>query len=188
MRTRATLQIVVVSLLLVACCNAVAATSLEKMSIEKMAGAAQMIVRAQCVANAAQWEAGEIWTFTTFEVSESWKGAASQRVTVRLLGGTVGGVTSHVSGVPRFRVGEGVILFLEPTRRADFTVVSWQQGTFRIGRDQRSGVEIVTQDTATFETFDPATRQFRATGIRHMPLDDFRARVKEALTQPGRKS
>jgi len=188
MRTRATLQIVVVSLLLVACCNAVAATSLEKMSMERMAGAAQMIVRARCVANATQWDAGEIWTFTTFEVSESWKGAASQRVTVRLLGGTVGGLTSHVSGVPRFRVGEEVILFLEPTRRADFTVVSWQQGTFRIGRDQRSGVEIVTQDTAAFETFDPVTRQFRTAGIRNLLLDDFRARVMAAITQPGRQS
>ena len=173
---------------LLICCAAVPGTTLEKMPLERMADVAKVIVRARCVSNSTRWDAGEIWTLTTFEVAEAWKGLATERVTVRLLGGTVGSLTSTVSGVPRFRAGEEVILFLEPTARGDFTVVSWQQGTFRVGRDPRSGAEIVTQDTAAFETFDARTRQFKASGIRDLPLDLFRAQVRSALIErSGRK-
>jgi hypothetical protein len=172
---------------LLICCAAVPGTTLEKMPVERMADLAQVIVRAVCVSNSTRWDAGEIWTFTTFEVEETWKGSASEGVKVRLLGGTVGSLTSTVSGVPRFRAGEEVILFLEPTARGDFTVVSWQQGTFRVGRNPRSGAEIVTQDTAAFETFDAQTRRFKASGIRDLPLEAFRARVQAALAESARR-
>jgi len=174
---------------LLICCAAVPGTTLEKMPVERMADLAQVIARVVCVSNLTRWDAGEIWTFTTFDVAETWKGLATDRVTVRLIGGTVGSLTSTVSGVPRFRTGEEVILFLERTARRDFTVVSWQQGTFRVGRDPRSGAEIVTQDTAAFETFDAQTRQFKASGIRDLPLDLFRAQVRSALAErAGRKT
>ena len=159
---------------------AAGATTLLRMSVETLSQAAGVIVRAQCLENSAGWDAGEIWTFTSFEVKEVWSGSAPARITVRLLGGRVGDFTSSVSGVPRFRPGENVVLFLEATPRGDFSVVSWQQGTFRIRRDVRSGEENVTQDTASFATFDPATRRFVAAGIRTLPLDTFRARVDAA--------
>jgi hypothetical protein len=173
---------------LLICCAGLPGTTLEKMPIARMADLARVIVRAHCVSNSTGWDAGEIWTITSFDVAETWKGAASEQVIVRLLGGTVGSLTSHVSGIPRFRAGEEVILFLELTARGDFTVVSWEQGTFRVGRDPRSGMEIVTQDTAEFETFDPQTRQFKASGIRDFPLELFRVQVQSAFAgQTGRK-
>src|SRR5271154_2468761 len=168
-----------------------AATTLERMSVAKMTQHAQLVVRAQCLANSVAWDSGEIWTFTSFEVEDSWKGVptgALQQVTVRLLGGSAGNLTSTVSGVPRFRPGEEVILFLQTTTRGDFSVVSWAQGTFRIHRDARSGAEIVVQDTAAFDTYDPATRQFDAEGIRNLPVEGLRLRVQSALTaQSGGK-
>src|SRR5271168_4135277 len=161
------------------------ATTLERMSIAKMTQRAQLVVRAQCLGNSVAWDGGEIWTFTSFEVEDSWKGAptgAAQQVTVRLLGGSVGNLTSTVSGVPRFRPGEEVILFLQPTARGDFPIVSWVQGTFRIHRDARSGAEIVVQDTAAFDTYDPATRQFDAEGIHNLSVAAMRLRVQSALS------
>ncbi len=167
------------------------ATTLERMSVAKMAQHSQLVVRAQCVANSVAWDAGEIWTFTTFDVEDSWKGAptaAARQVTVRLLGGSVGNLTSTVSGVPRFHPGEEVVLFLQPTARGDFSIVSWVQGTFRIHRDTRSGAEIVVQDTAAFDTYDPATRQFDAEGIRNLSVVALRLRVQSALAaQSGAK-
>ena len=160
------------------------ATTLERMSIAKMTQNAQLVVRAQCLANSVAWDGGEIWTITSFEVEDAWKGAptgAAQQVKVRLLGGSVGYLTSTVSGVPRFRPGEEVILFLQPTARGDFSIVSWVQGTFRIHRDTRSGAEIVVQDTAAFDTYDPATRQFDAEGIRNLSVAALRLRVQSAL-------
>lgn len=134
-----------------------------------MSQMAKLIVRARCVANSPAWDAGEIWTFTTFAIQDTWKGVrpgVASQLTVRLLGGSVGSLSSTVSGVPRFHPGEEVILFLEPTARGDFSVVSWIPGTFRIRHDRRTGEEIVVQDSAAFDTFNPATRQFDSAGGR----------------------
>jgi hypothetical protein len=157
------------------------ATTLERMSLDKMAAAAPVIVRARCTGNSAARDEGEIWTITSFDVEERWRGSPPAQITVRLLGGSLGDITSHVSGVPRFSPGEDVVLFLQPTIRGDFSVVSWEQGTFRIHRDMPGAHAFVAQDTASFATFDPATRQFHAAGIRHMALAGFRARVAAAL-------
>ena len=164
------------------------ATTLVRMSLEKMSQTAQVIVRGRCLENSTSWDAGEIWTFTSFEVQEVWRGHASARIVVRLLGGRFGNLTSSVSGIPRFRPGEEVVLFLEPAGRSDFSVVSWQQGSFRIRRDASSGQERVTQDTASFSTFDPVTRQFETSGIRTLSIDTFRAQIDAALrAEAGRK-
>src|SRR5580704_9422936 len=160
------------------------ATTLERMCVAKMTQAAQLVVRAQCIGNSAAWDGGEIWTFTSFAVEDSWKGApsgAAQQLNVRLLGGSVGNLSSTVSGVPRFRPGEEVILFLQSTTRGDYSIVSWVQGTFRIRKDARSGAEIVVQDSAAFDTYDPATRRFDAGGIRNLSLAALQLRVQTAL-------
>jgi hypothetical protein len=162
-------------------CSAASATSLARMSVEQMAHASPAIVRARCVSSATRWEEGEIWTFTSFEVSEHWKGAPGPRITVRLLGGRLGPITSHVSGVPHFREGEDVILFLERAPSGNFSVVSWEQGTFRVSHDLSTGSEVVTQDTASFPVFDPTTRQFDAIGVHNQALPAFRTHVKSAI-------
>ncbi|MGD0401729.1 MAG: hypothetical protein ABSB66_00910 [Candidatus Acidiferrales bacterium] len=164
-------------------CAGIAPTTLSHMSVAKLTRVSSLILRARCVENYTAWDAGEIWTFTTYEPTEVWKGSAQARVRVRLLGGRLGNLTSNVSGVPRFRAGEDVVLFLAPTTRGDFSVVSWVQGTFRIRHDQRTGEDRVTQDSASFDTFDPSTRQFTASGIRDLPLQEFRWQVAAALRQ-----
>jgi hypothetical protein len=169
--------------LLVAICSAgkARATTIERMSLEKMSRTAKVIVRARCTGNSTSEDAGEIWTFTNFAVEQVWRGTAPNQITVRLLGGRRGNLTSSVSGVPRFRAGEEVVLFLEPTARGDFSVVSWEQGTFRIRRDPATGRESATQDTASFATFDPVTRRFETEGIRRTPVDALHMRVSAAL-------
>jgi hypothetical protein len=159
-------------------------TTLVRMSVAQLAHAAPLVVRARCVTNSTAWDHGEIWTFTSFAVEETWKGArnpnSNEYLTVRLLGGTVGNLTSNVSGVPRFIPGEEVILFLEFTPHEDFSVVSWIQGTFRIRRDLRTNQQIAVQDTASFDTFDPSTHQFQASGLRHIAIEDLHALVNSA--------
>lgn len=157
------------------------ATTLMRMSLAQLAQASQEIVRAKCVENNTAWDAGEIWTLTTFEVEETWRGSVSRKITVRLLGGRTAQFTSRVSGVPRFHPGEEVVLFLERTTRGDYSVVSWQQGTFRIQHVADSGEAAVTQDTAAFETLDPATHRFSATRIRRMRITDFHTEVEAAV-------
>ena len=164
-------------------CNTASPTALAHMSVAKLTQVSRLIVRARCVENKSAWDAGEIWTFTALETTEIWKGPTQSRVNIRLLGGRVGNLTSHVSGVPRFRIGEEVVLFLVPTTHGDFSVVSWVQGTFRIHQNPRTGMDTVTQDSALFDTFDPSTKTFAASGVRDIPLEKFHAQVSAALIQ-----
>jgi hypothetical protein len=188
-RGRRRLLTVVAILLLIATPCVSQATTLMRMSLAQMARAAKVIVRARSVANSTVWDEGEIWTRTSFAVEESWSGPPGTRqIAVRLLGGSLGNISSRVSGIPRFQPGEDTVLFLEPSRNGDFAIVSWQQGTFRIRQNAAMGAEIVVQDTASVLTYDPGSRRFEAAGIRAMALADFRSRVVAALgASPSRK-
>lgn len=161
------------------------ATTLVRMDLDQLTATASTIARVRCLGNDVRVEGGEIWTFTRFEVQETLKGAAPREITVRLLGGRFGGFVSTVDGVPRFRGGEEAFLFLEPTRAGDLSVTSWVQGTFRIERDYLKQ-ELVTQDTSGLAVFDPATRQFRPGGIRRLPVEEFRQRVRAAVESQRR--
>jgi len=163
-----------------------AATTLVRMSLDELARAAGLVVRARCVSTESRWENGEIWTLATFEVSEALKGVPATRVQVRLLGGQVGHFKSTVDGVPRFQAGEEAYLFLEQAPQGDYFVTSWVQGTFRIRRDARTRQETVTQDTSGLAVFDPTTRQFRPGGVRRLPVEEFRQLVRDAVARAER--
>ena len=156
------------------------ATAILQMDLDELTAAANVVARVRCLENETRIEGGEIWTFTRFEVLETLKGSAPREITVRLIGGRFGEFVSTVDGVPRFRPGEEVFLFLELTRAGDLSVTSWVQGTFRVRRDATAG-EVVTQDTGGLTVFDPATRKFRPGSVRNLPLEEFRQRVRAAV-------
>ena len=162
--------------------EAAQATTMVRMSLGEMSQAAKAIARVRCVSNATVWDAGELWTLTTFEVEQTWRGTLPAEITVRLLGGHTARLTSSVSGVPRFRPNEEAILFLEPAQKGAFSVVAWQQGTFRIHRNIRSGEETVTQDTAYFATVDAVRSELAAKGVAAMPVATFLNQVEMALS------
>jgi hypothetical protein len=156
------------------------ATTLVRMDVDELTRSAAVVARARCLGSSSRWEDGHLWTLTTFAVAEVWKSTAPRTIVVRLVGGADGQRTVLVDGVPRFRAGEEVVLFLEPTAKGEMTVTSWGQGTFRIRRDPGTREESVTQDTSGMSMFDPATRQLRAGGVRRMEMGQFRARVLHA--------
>ncbi len=163
------------------------ATTLARLSLDQLSTAADAVARVRCVSAVSEWEDGSIWTVTTFDVVETMKGSLPAQVTVRLPGGRVGHLTAMVDGTPKFTPGGSAILFLERSRSGGFSVAGWVEGTFRIARDPRTGRETVTQDSSTFAVFDPATRTFNAEGIRQMPVEEFRARVAQAVARPRGK-
>jgi hypothetical protein len=156
-------------------------TTFARMSVEEMVAAADAVVHARCLGTDTRREAGELWTFASFEVEETWKGVAPRLISVRLLGGRLGNLTYRVEGVPEFRTGEEVVLFLQRTRAGDFAITSWVQGTFRVRRDSEASGPLVMQDSSSMALFDPATQRFRQDGERRAPLKEFRARVRELV-------
>jgi hypothetical protein len=164
------------------------------MSTEDLARAAVAILRGRCVGSIVEMRGGEIWTVTSIEIHETWKGDVPRVVRVRLLGGRAANITSHVDGVPQFRAGEDVVLFLSRSASGDFSVLSWAQGTFRVRRDPASGIAAVTQDTAVGGGALSGIalegrrglggRDARANGVRSMRIDEFRREIEAALA-PG---
>jgi hypothetical protein len=189
---------ILLALILLFTGSAARSTTLVRMSVAQMTQTAQLVVRARCVANSVRWDHGEIWTFTSFTVEETWKGPFNsffnQYLTIRLLGGTIGQFTSNVSGVPRFSPSEEVVLFLEPVDpQGSYSVVSWLQGTFRVHEDLRTGQQVAVQDSASFDTFEASTRDFRASGLRNIRIEDLHDLVDAAdcsnrkCVTPGKK-
>jgi hypothetical protein len=159
------------------------ATTLARLRFEDLAQQSNAVARLRCVGSDARWEGGEIWTETRFEVIESDKGLLAGLVTVRMIGGSVGQIHSRVDGVPAFRNGEEVYLFLWGRYGEPYRILGWSQGTFRITRNGLSGIETVTQDSALSPIFDPRTRAFRRGGIRNLPVGLFRAKLWKALRE-----
>lgn len=166
------------------------ATTLAQLSLEQLTSAATVVTEAKCTGVESRWRDGEIWTVTSFRSEEIWKGNLPEDFQVWMLGGRSGSVTSYVPGAPRFRPGEEVVLFLEPTRSSDLSITAWGEGTFRIHRDLMTRDVRVTQDTASITAFDPIAHSFRAPGIHDWPLEKLKARVFAAEsdeTEPWRK-
>jgi hypothetical protein len=159
------------------------ATSLARLKFEDLAQQSTAVARLRCLGSEFRWDRGELFTETRFEVLERNKGLLPGVVTVRTIGGTSGHLHSHVDGVPVFRNGEEVYLFLWEKAGEPYRVLGWSQGTFRISRDELSGVETVTQDSALAPIFDPRTRTFRHGGIRKLPVAIFQLKLRKALEQ-----
>jgi hypothetical protein len=167
--------------------TSIQATTLARFSLDQLAAAADAVARVRCTSVESRKENGEIWTVTSFDVVETMKGALPAQITVRLPGGRVGHLTAAVDGTPKFNNGDEAVVFLERSRAGGFSVAAWVEGTFRIGRDPRTGLETVTQDSSTFAVFDTPTRTFRTEGIRRMPIELFHERVAAAVTRAQEK-
>ena len=159
------------------------ATTLTRLRFEELAQGSTAVARLRCLGSEVRWEQGELWTETQFEVVERNKGLLPGLVTVRTMGGSAGHLHSIVEGVPAFRVGEEVYLFLWARPGEPYSVLGWSQGTFRINCDDQTGVERVTQDSARMAVFDPRARQFRHGGIRNLPLAIFQLKLRKALEE-----
>ncbi len=157
------------------------ATTLARLPFEDLAQQSTAVARLRCLVSQSRWDGREIWTETRFEVLELDKGLLPGLVTVRMLGGRAGHLHSRVDGVPMFRSGEEVYLFLWGRQGEPYSILGWSQGTFRIARNLEAGIESVTQDSATASIFDPRTREFRRGGIRNLPVGLFRVKLRKAL-------
>jgi len=164
------------------------ATTLARLSLDQLAGAADAVARVRCAGAESRWEGGSIWTITTFDVVDAIKGNLAPRIVVRLPGGKVGAVTATVDGAPKFTAGEEVIIFLERSRADGYSIAGWVEGTFRIALDPGTHRETVTQDSSGLAVFDTASRAFRTEGMRKIPMELFRAKVASAIARAGERA
>jgi hypothetical protein len=190
-------QFAIAAFLACAFSNGGTATTLARMNLSELTTSAEIIVRGRCIRTEvrqevyadARGEGRAIWTFATFDVLETLKGAViAQQIKVRLPGGQIGHIRETVEGVPQFFAGDEAVLFLERTSAGDYGITGWVQGSFRVHRSAAADSEpSVTQDSSGFGVFDSHTKQFTSTGIRKMPISIFRTQIAVAIAAHERK-
>jgi hypothetical protein len=87
---------------------------------------------------------GAIVTDVIFANPRVLKGSGGDGLlTLRILGGTVGGTTLRLSGIPGFAIGREYIVFAKGNGTDAFPEVGGAHGVFRIRRDPATGEEHV---------------------------------------------
>jgi hypothetical protein len=118
------------------------------------------------------------------QVEEKVFGEAPSVVVVRTWGGTVNGYTVEAHGFPKFQANERVLLYLGREKDGVSRVTGYQQGHFRIVRDE-SGVEIAVPTTD--DGGGIIGRDGRAAApAKAVRLDVLKASIRNEARQSGR--
>jgi hypothetical protein len=109
-------------------------------SIEQLAAFSSLVVRGQVRGVTTQWDpaVNGLYTYTTIDVTETWKGELSTpTVVVKTLGGRLADIELAVDGQPVFRTGDDIVVFLEvrPRDNTLYPAGLWQ-GVWRTSRDE----------------------------------------------------
>jgi len=118
------------------------ASQLIPRTLADLGSGSQVIFVGRCEAVSSHWNEDHTLIFTTsrIRVSRALKGEPGSTFAVEELGGTVGATTLHVSGVPRFTMGEDVLLCAHRTPLGRWETFGAAQGKFEIARDERGRV------------------------------------------------
>lgn len=117
--------------------SADATTILDRLPFERVATEAARIVHATVTATAAgRDESGAPATWITLAITRTVKGDVGDTLTIKQFG-TVeplpDGAVTRFPGMPRYTVGEEVLLFLRADSRRGFTSpVGFEQGVYRV--------------------------------------------------------
>jgi hypothetical protein len=139
-------------------------------SVAELSGFATLVVRGQVRDVSSQWdrEVNAIYTYTTVDVSETWKGdPGSTSVVIKTLGGRVGDLELRMHGAPTMSVGDDVAAFLE-VRPRDGTLypAGLSQGIKRLSTLSPDAIEemrtAAMASPARAETFVVSPQELRA--------------------------
>jgi hypothetical protein len=120
------------------------ASRVRPINLEEMTERADRIFAGRCVAvrAARDPELGQWVTYATFVVQRAVKGDVRGAVTIKMLGDPDPAAPrgGRVRGLPMFREGEEVVLFLYgDSRRGLTSPVGFGQGKFVVSKDKRGG-------------------------------------------------
>jgi hypothetical protein len=165
------------------------ATSVQKFSLQELTKKSDSIVMARVDDAVSSWDAAhkEIYTFYTLSVLQPVKGnKGATTLTLRQLGGTVDNIASIVPGMPSFKKGEEVVLFLTQKDAAGYPwVMGLQQGKYTVTTG-KNGAKTVRNDLAGIETLSKTGQHVDATVASDMPLNAFLDGIKTSLDVDGK--
>ena len=125
---------------------------------------------------------GKLSTYITIAIQEVLKGSLAQSsLTIRELGGEVGGVVAWASANPEFSVGERVLLFLDQRADGSLRVLHFYLGKFSIITDPATGDLVAVRplpDEVTIIAPPGAAAAGIALGAVGRGLDEFKDHIR----------
>ena len=136
------------------------ATTVIPITLDRMTASSDVILHGEVLSSRVVAVAGNerhLQTVVTVRVDRLLKGPkGTGEVTLRLPGGKLGKWAMQIPGMPTFKAGEEVVLFLEKTRTS-WALTGLSQGKFTVYRDPKDGTRRVRRhlDGVHFVGFDP---------------------------------
>ncbi len=156
--------------------NASGAT-IRHMSLDALVDSSDFIVHGRVIQCRSQWNpaTGAIWTRTELRVFDATKGRAGTSLAVTEPGGVVGGRGELYPGIPHFKIGQEVVLFLYRAPGNRLRVTGLLQGVYTVCNDPQTG-ELMAVPAAP-----PADVVFQ--GARHAQAASQATVVRESLSR-----
>ena len=163
------------------------AATVKQLGLEQMVRGAHRIVLGRCVSQKTYWNKARtrIFTATRFAVEEDLKGGSPEVATVVTVGGTLDGLTQVVSGTPRFRVNQEVLLFLEAGKSGAWVLLGLSQGMFRIEPDAR-GVKTAHHASSGLHLIPASPESSSRTPMpARVELEKLLSRIRQLVANSG---
>ena len=165
------------------------ATTVQKFSRHDLSKKSDSIVMAKVtdVYSTQDAVSKEIYTYINLNVLESVKGAKGEKtITIRQLGGSVGNLISVVPGMPGFKTGEEVVVFLSVRDREGYPwVMGLQQGKYSVVTDE-NGLKHVRNELDGITMLSPDGSVDEGKASSDQPLNLFLDGIKTDLNLDGK--
>ncbi len=158
------------------------ATTVKRMTTRDLVKTAHMIITGKVISNETLSDPGptNVRTLTRIAVHQALKGQVGTEITVTGMGGIVGNLAFNWPGVPRFKEGEEVLLFLERDPSGPTIVSGLEQGRFTIATDPR-GKKFITRNLADLTLVGGKGGSIFLTG--KMSLENYQKEINAILNE-----
>jgi hypothetical protein len=152
------------------------ATTVRKMELPALVSTSDNIVQGRVQSVESRYENRMVYTYISVAIDDPIKGDRRRDIIVRQLGGAIGTRAVWIPGMPQFKSGDEVIVFLKDRKDGTFDVIGLNQGKYDIVGNQAivnvSGVTVV----------DPKTGVMSEAGfVDKVPLDTFKEKIRELM-------
>jgi hypothetical protein len=169
-------KLILISAAVIVLAAALRATTVKKMELTEMVSVSDAIAHGTVESVESRWEDQSIYTYTSIRVDENLKGGPRRALLIRQAGGTVGSLVLNIPGMPQFKHGDQVIVFLRDRKNGTFDVIGMNQGKYDIRND------VAMTNAAGMTLLDPKTgKATDAGGFQKQPVEAFKAKIRELV-------
>jgi len=152
------------------------ATSILPPTFEQLVDLSGRVVRATVLEVRPYTDSHEgeklVRTEITLDVHESWAGSVPVgELKIRHLGGEVEGLSMQVSSMPRYEVGQEMVLFLHARDGFICPTVGWGHGKYHVDRSDPSAVRIRRSNGELLQGLDQISRSIESGPVQARSFD-----------------